>query len=81
MAVLGIFYAIVLRVFTNIWVEGWTALMIAVLFIGGVQLLCLGIVGKYIGRIYREIKGRPLYFVEEYIGFEEVPPIGSRSLQ
>ena len=79
MAVVGIFYAVVLRLFTNIWVEGWTALMIAVLFIGGVQLLCLGIIGKYIGRIYREIKGRPLYFVEEYIGFDEMPPIGSRS--
>ena len=45
LSMLGIMYALVLRVFTSIWVEGWTALMIAVLFIGGVQLICVGILG------------------------------------
>ena len=69
MAVLGIFYALFLRIFTNIWVEGWTALMIAVLFIGGVQLISVGILGEYVGRIYSESKGRPLYVVDEYHGF------------
>jgi len=68
-AVLGICYALVLRIFTNIWVEGWTALMIAVLFIGGVQLISVGILGEYVGRIYSESKGRPLYVVDEYHGF------------
>ncbi|KAF0814769.1 putative glycosyltransferase [Andreprevotia sp. IGB-42] len=76
----GILYALFLRVFTNVWVEGWTALMIAVLFIGGVQLLCVGILGEYIGRIYSEVKRRPLYVVQEYIGYpEEHAPQFSRS--
>jgi len=78
-AFLGIIYALLLRLFTNIWVEGWTALMIAVLFIGGVQLVSMGILGEYIGRIYNEIKGRPLYVVQEYSGFDQTGPAMSRS--
>lgn len=78
-ALLGIFYALFLRLFTNIWVEGWTALMIAVLFIGGVQLISVGILGEYVGRIYNEIKNRPLYVVQEYLGFDESGPAMSRS--
>ncbi|MFM8555377.1 MAG: glycosyltransferase family 2 protein [Betaproteobacteria bacterium] len=71
LALAGIVYALVLRIFTDIWVEGWTALMIAVLFIGGVQLISVGILGAYVGRIYNEIKGRPLYVVQERVGFED----------
>jgi polyisoprenyl-phosphate glycosyltransferase len=79
LALLGIGYAIFMRLFTSIWVEGWTALMIAVLFIGGVQLISVGILGEYIGRIYNEIKRRPLYVVKEYIGFAEKGPVFSRN--
>jgi dolichol-phosphate mannosyltransferase len=68
-ALCGIIYALVLRIFTDIWVEGWTALMIAVLFMGGVQLISIGILGEYVGRIYSQSKGRPLYVVDEYFGF------------
>jgi hypothetical protein len=50
-------------------VTGWTALYITVLFLGGVQLLSLGIIGEYIGRIYGEAKRRPLYLVAERFGF------------
>lgn len=79
LALTGILYALYLRIFTNIWVEGWTALMIAVLFIGGVQLISIGIVGEYIGRIYNEVKNRPLYLVKEYCGFGDASPSNTRS--
>jgi len=79
MAMAGIIYALVLRVFTNVWVKGWTALIIATLFLGGVQLICVGILGEYVGRIYLEVKRRPLYVVQEYLGFSKETPVLSRS--
>ena len=69
LALAGIVYALVLRVFAAVWVSGWTLLFIAVLFLGGVQLLCVGILGEYVGRIYGEVKRRPLYVVKERLGF------------
>jgi dolichol-phosphate mannosyltransferase len=79
LALAGIVYALSLRIFTDIWVEGWTALMIATLFFGGVQLISVGILGEYVGRIYNEIKNRPLYVVQESIGFGDAGPATSRS--
>lgn len=69
LSLVGIIYALVLRLFTSIWVPGWTLLFISTLFIGGIQLVFLGVIGEYIGRIYRENKQRPLYLVRERLGF------------
>ena len=49
---------------------GLAAIVIAILFLGSVQLVCIGILGEYIGRIYEEVKGRPLYTLSEVAGFE-----------
>lgn len=64
---IGIIAAIAARIFTNAWVPGWTATIIAILFLGGLQLVCTGILGEYIGRIYMQTKQRPLYVVSEDI--------------
>lgn len=52
-------------------ISGWASLMIVMLFFGGVQLIFLGVLGEYIGRIFEEVKGRPLYIVREKEGFVE----------
>jgi len=51
-------------------VTGWTSLTISIWFIGGLQLVALGLIGEYIGKIYKEVKRRPLYFIEEIAGDE-----------
>lgn len=54
-------------------VAGWTSVMVAVLFLGGIQLMCMGILGEYVGRIFRQSKGRPLYIVAERVNFDRAP--------
>jgi polyisoprenyl-phosphate glycosyltransferase len=52
-------------------IAGWSSVFTAVLFVGGIQLICLGVLGEYIGRIYEEMKNRPLYIVEEEVNFDQ----------
>lgn len=52
-------------------VRGWTSLMVTILVLGGIQLLMLGLVGEYLGRMYEEVKRRPIYLVQEVLGREE----------
>ena len=46
-------------------VQGWATIMVALLFMGSVQLLCLGIIGEYLGRVFNEVKPRPMYVVRQ----------------
>lgn len=54
--------------------HGQATTLVMVLFLGGVQLITLGVIGEYLGRIYDEVKGRPLYLVREAVGFENKEP-------
>lgn len=68
-AVAGIIAAVIDRLTDKNLARGWASLFVAVLFMGGVQLVSLGILGEYLGRIYTEVKRRPLYVVQERLGF------------
>jgi len=57
-------------------VPGYASLMVVVLFLGGVQLLSLGVIGEYLGRVYDEVKARPLYVVRARVGFPDRPAGG-----
>lgn len=65
-------YALVLSLFTSHEVSGWASLIACSTLFNGIILLVLGVIGEYIGRIYEEAKGRPLYVVSEKIGIGEV---------
>lgn len=79
LAFVGLIYALLLKLFTSNWITGWTSLMLAILFLGGVQLLCIGILGEYLGRIFVSSKDRPLYIVDKYYGYQNGHPRVSRS--
>lgn len=61
-------------------VPGYPSLMVAILFMGGVQLLFIGILGEYMGRVYNETKARPLYFIHQYHLAETARQVGARNV-
>ena len=74
MALLSMTYGGWLVLRTIIWgidVPGYASIMVATLFLSGIQLISLGVIGEYVGRIYTEVKGRPQYLVSEKLGFDE----------
>lgn len=71
LSLVGICYALAMKVLRpEVTVSGWTMLMVVVLFLGGVQMLSLGVLGSYIGRTYSEVQGRPLYTVRRVVSHD-----------
>lgn len=66
---IAILWVLYLRLVAHDTIVGWASMTTIMLFLGGIQLITLGVIGEYIGRIYDEVKRRPLYLVQEKIGF------------
>ena len=79
-SLIGILATIFVRLFMGHELTGQATTLVAVLFLGGIQLICLGVIGEYLGRIYDEVKRRPLYLVGEALGFDRSPN-GTQSLR
>jgi dolichol-phosphate mannosyltransferase len=58
-------YAIYTKVFNNAVIPGWTSILLSVLFLGGIQLISLGVIGEYLGKMFIETKNRPAYIIKE----------------
>lgn len=72
--------ALVIKLIKPEVIEGWTSMMIFVSFFCGVQLFAMGVMADYIGRIYDEVKNRPIYVVDQLIGFHGYVPAVSRMI-
>lgn len=60
-----IMWVLFVRLLTNTAVPGWTSILVPLLFIGSVQLLCLGVIGEYLAKVYEEVKGRPKFHLDK----------------
>ena len=75
LALVAITYCLSVYQFSEV-VWGWTSILISIWFIGGATLVSIGIIGEYVGKIYREVKRRPRYFVEKIVDGEEEQQMG-----
>lgn len=72
-SIAGLLYALISH-FCGLTVPGWTAIVCSIWLLGGIQLLCIGVLGTYIGKLYSEVKDRPRYIVEEFVNSETDAP-------
>jgi len=86
LAFLGVVFTLAQKLFAEQFARiglapgaGFATIVISVLFLGGVQLICLGILGEYIGRIYEEVKGRPLWIIRDSAGI--APPANGNGVK
>ena len=56
---------VIVKFYFHTAIIGWTSIVILILLLGGIQLICLGIIGEYVGKIYEEAKDRPLYLIKD----------------
>ncbi|MDR1774088.1 MAG: glycosyltransferase family 2 protein [Clostridioides sp.] len=70
LSLFGLLYAIISKMTGNV-VPGWTAIVSSIWLLGGIQLICVSVLGSYIGKIYQEVKARPKYFVEKITDMRE----------
>ncbi len=68
------FFLVLRTLILGVDVPGYASLMVVLLFLGGMQLITLGIIGEYLGRVYEEVKGRPLYLVRDLYGIKTGEP-------
>lgn len=68
---LAMFIWSIIQHFAGHTVAGWSSLMVSIWFLGGVQLICLGVIGEYIGKVYAETKRRPRFFIENVLNTED----------
>ena len=80
LAILSGILALILKLTGAFVVPGWASLVVAISFLGGIQLVVLGAMGEYIGRIHDEVKNRPLYVIREARGFHVTAQSGPRRL-
>lgn len=73
LSLIGILAAVIVRVFLGHELTGQATTLVSVLFLGGIQLIFLGVIGEYLGRIYDEVKGRPLYLLDHCFNVHPVP--------
>lgn len=68
LSLVTLFWVLGIRTFTNDAIPGWASILLPLLFIGSVQLMCLGIIGEYLAKIFLEVKKRPKFHIEKQVG-------------